>query len=171
MTYVSPFGDMDSDHEWPDALCLSRTHCANPSEETIGEFYEGTIALIDARVPQPAFFLARQLAELSLKAFVGPGARDRHDLGKLLKRLQEDGDDLFAADEDRRLVVAFIRDLFARDPGGDQGRYATTRGGAFSLATVCCANPELFRQYVDLLFVYTQERLNRVGQDATAPSS
>ncbi|MET8751383.1 hypothetical protein ABZW32_14980 [Streptomyces sp. NPDC004667] len=63
-----------------------------------GEFYEGAIALIDAGIPQLAFFLARQLAELSLKAFVGPGVRDRHDLGKLLKRLQESGDDLFAAD-------------------------------------------------------------------------
>lgn len=166
MTYVSPFGDMDTDHEWPDALCLSRTHCANASEETIGEFYEGAIALIDAGVPQPAFFLARQLAELSLKAFVGPGQKDGHDLGKLLKRLQESGDDLSAGDDDRHLVVEFIRDLYARDPRGDQGRYATTKGGDLSLAAVCCANPELFRQHVDRLFLYTQHRISRVGQSA-----
>lgn len=164
MTYVSPFGDMDTEHEWPDVLCLSRTHCANPSEETINEFYAGAIVLIDAGIPQPAFFLARQLAELSLKALVGPGPKDGHDLGKLLKRLQESGDDLFAAEDDRRLVVEFIRDLYTRDLRGDQGRYATTKGGTLSLAAVCCANPELFRQYVDLLFAYTQERLGRVVQ-------
>lgn len=50
MTYVSSFGDMDTEHQWPDALCLSRTHCVNASEETIGEFYEGAIALIDAGI-------------------------------------------------------------------------------------------------------------------------
>ncbi|MFF5491548.1 hypothetical protein [Streptomyces virginiae] len=164
MTYVSPFGDMDTDHEWPDALCLSRTHCTNASEETIGEFHDGAIALIDAGIPQPAFFLARQLAELSLKALVGPRHSYNHDLGQLLKRLQESGDDLFAAEDDRRLVVEFIRDLYTRDPRGDQGRYATTKGGALSLAAVCCANPELFRQYVNRLYLYTQERLSRVGQ-------
>ncbi|MFF2521460.1 HEPN domain-containing protein [Streptomyces liangshanensis] len=164
MTYVSPFGDMDSDHEWPDALCLSRTHCVNASDETIREFYEGAVTLIDAGIPQPAFFLARQLAELSLKALVGPGQNFNHDLGKLLKHLQESGDDLFAEGEEQHLVVEFVRDLYARDPKGDQGRYATTKGGAPSLATVCCANPPLFRRYVDLLFAYTQERLSRAGQ-------
>ncbi|MEV8457681.1 hypothetical protein AB0467_34415 [Streptomyces sp. NPDC052095] len=167
MTYVSPFGDMDSDHDWPDALCLSRAHCVNASDETIGEFYEGTVTLIEAGIPQPAFFLARQLAELSLKALVGPGTKKfKHDLGKLLKHLQESGDDLFTAGEEQHLVVEFVRDLYARDPGGDEGRYATTKGGALSLAKVCCANPELFRRYVDLLFAYTQERLGRVGQAA-----
>ncbi|MEV8435057.1 hypothetical protein [Streptomyces chartreusis] len=164
MTYVSPFGDMDTDHEWADPMCLSRTHCANASEETIGEFYHGAVALIDAGIPQPAFFLARQLAELSLKAFVAPGSKDRHDLGRLLKRLEESSDDLFGADDNRRLIVEFIRDMYARDPDGDQGRYATTKGGALSLAAVCCANPELFRQYVDRLFLYTQERLSLAGQ-------
>ncbi|MEU5053526.1 hypothetical protein [Streptomyces sp. NPDC021096] len=164
MTYVSPFGDMDAHHEWPDALCLSRTNCVNASDETIGEFYAGAVALIDAGIPQPAFFLARQLAELSLKALVGPGQSFNHDLGKLLKHLQESGDDLFAGGEEQHLVVEFVRDLYARDPKGDQGRYATTKGGAPSLAKVCCANPPLFRRHVDLLFGYTQERLIRVGQ-------
>ncbi|MGX8903699.1 HEPN domain-containing protein [Streptomyces netropsis] len=166
MTYQSPFGDMDMDHEWPDALCLSRTHCANASEETIREFYQGAIELLDAGVPQPAFFLARQLAELALKALLGPEEKHGHDLGKLLKRLQEGGDDLFAGDDDRRLVVEFIRDLYARDSGGDQGRYATTRGGDLSPAAVCCANPELFRQHVDRLFLYTQHRISGVRQSA-----
>ncbi len=53
MTYQSPFGDMDTGHEWPDALCLSRTHCADAFEETTGEFYRGAITLIDAGVPSP----------------------------------------------------------------------------------------------------------------------
>lgn len=164
MTYQSPFGDMDTDHEWPDALCLSRDHCANASEETIGEFHRGAIALIDAGIPQPAFFLARQLAELSLKAILGSGPEHRHDLGKMLKRLEESGDDLFAAGDDRSLVVEFIRDMHRRDPKGDQGRYPTTTSGDLSLAAVCCANPPLFREYVNLLFHYTQDRIKRVGQ-------
>jgi hypothetical protein len=164
MSYVSPFGEMGTDHEWADPMCLSRAHCANASEETIGEFYLGAVALIDAGIPQPAFFLARQLAELSLKALLGPGQTHGHDLGKLLKQLEERGDDLFTADGDRRLVVAFIRDLHSRDPKGDQGRYATTTSGALSLAAVCCADPVLFRQYVDRLFFYTQERLSPVVQ-------
>lgn len=33
-----------------------------------------------------------------------------------------------------RLVVEFIRGLYARDPRDDQGRYATTKGGDLSLA-------------------------------------
>nr|WP_173309164.1 hypothetical protein [Streptomyces sp. FR1] len=166
MTYVSPFGGMDTDHEWPDPLCLSRTHCVNAVEETLSEFYQCAVAAIDAESPspQPAFFLARHLAELALKALLGPGQKHGHDLGKLLKRLQESGDDLFTDDEDRRLIVAFIRDLHSHDPKGDQGRYATTTSGDPSLAAVCCANPELFRQYVDRLFGYTMERLSSVGQ-------
>lgn len=164
MTYVSPFGAMDVDHEWPKALCLSRTHCENASEETIGEFFQGAITLIDAGVAQPAFFLARQLAELSLKAFLGPGKKAGHDLGKLLGKLQESGDDLFAAGDERRLIVDFIRDLHARDPKGDQGRYPTTLSGDPSLASVCCADPELFGQYVRHLFLYTQGRISRASQ-------
>ncbi|WP_143588493.1 hypothetical protein [Streptomyces albovinaceus] len=164
--YVSPFGDMDKEHEWPDALCLSRTHCANASEQTIGEFYEGAIALIDAGVPQPAFFLARQLAELSLKAFLGPAQKPGHNLGQVLKRLDEGGDDLFAPDGDRHLVVEFIRDLYSRDPKGDEGRYPSNTKGVPSLAAVCCANPELFRQHVDRLFLYTQQRISRVDHNS-----
>ncbi|WP_333745814.1 HEPN domain-containing protein [Streptomyces sp. IBSBF 2950] len=164
MTYQSPFGATDIDHEWPDALCLSRANCANASEETIGEFYEGAIALIDAGIPQPAFFLARQLAELCLKALLGPGQVKGHDLGKLLKQLEENDDDLFDVGDDRHLVVEFIRDLHRRDPKGDQGRYPTTTSGAPSLASVCCANPPLFGRYVNLLFLYTQTRMSRAGQ-------
>lgn len=164
MTYQSPFGDMDADHEWPDALCLSRTHCMDASEETISEFYGGAIALIDAGIPQPAFFLARQLAELALKALLEPEQGWGHNLGKLLKQLEKSGDDLFADGSDRRLIIDFIRDLDRRDPGGDEGRYPTSSKGAPSLAAVCCANPVLFREYLDLLFLYTQDRISRVGQ-------
>jgi HEPN domain-containing protein len=164
MTYQSPFGDMDTDHEWPDALCLSRVNCANASEETLGEFYRGAIALIDAGIPQPAFFLARQLAELSLKAILGPEQVTGHDLEMLLKRLEEADDELFAAGDDQHLVVEFIRDLQRRDPKGDEGRYPTTTQGVPSLAAVCCANPPLFREYVNLLFSYTQDRISRAAQ-------
>lgn len=164
MTYQSPFGDMDTEHEWPDALCLSRTHCADASEETLGEFHRGAIALIDAGIPQPAFFLARQLAELSLKAILGPEQVKGHDLGVLLKRLKEADDDLFAVGDVQYLVVEFIRDLHRRDPNGDEGRYPTTTKGVPSLAAVCCANPPLFREYVDLLFHYTQDRVSRAAQ-------
>ncbi|MER6187738.1 hypothetical protein [Streptomyces sp. NPDC001652] len=164
MTYQSPFGDMDTDHEWPDAMCLSRVNCADASEETIGEFFKGAIALIDAGIPQPAFFLARQLAELSLKALLGPVKG--HDLGTLLRQLEEADDDLFAASDDQRLVVEFIRDLYRRDPIGDEGRYPTNTKGAPSLAAVCCANPPLFRKYVNLLFSYTQGRISSAAQTA-----
>ena len=160
MTYESPFGEMDADHEWPGPLCLSRTHCADASGETIGEFYQGAVALITAGIAQPAFFLARQLAELSLKALLGPGQKHGHDLWKLLKHLEEKGDDLFADGGDRHLIVDFIRDLHRRDPKGDQGRYPTTSDGAPALAAVCCANPVQFRRYVDDLFSYVQGRIN-----------
>ncbi|MFF8196447.1 hypothetical protein ACF05L_37560 [Streptomyces bobili] len=89
-----------------------------------------------------------------------------HDLGKLLKQLEEAGDDLFAAGGDQHLVVEFIRDLHRRDPNGDGGRYPTTTKGVPSPATVCCANPPLFREYVNLLFSYTQGRISRAAQTA-----
>lgn len=31
-------------------------------------------------------------------------------------------------------------------------------------AAVCCANPPLFREYVNRLFAYTQSRTSRVGE-------
>ncbi|GAA2535796.1 MULTISPECIES: hypothetical protein [Streptomyces] len=64
------------------------------------------------------------MAEPSLKALVGPGQNFNHDLGKLLAHLQESSDDLFAAGEERHLVVEFVRDLYARDPKGDLGSVA-----------------------------------------------
>ncbi|MFJ7192156.1 HEPN domain-containing protein [Streptomyces bacillaris] len=164
MSYLSPFGDMDTDHESPDALCLSRAHCTNAPEDTIGEFFQGSLALIDAGVPQPAFFMARQLAELSLKAFLGPRQKAIHRLGEMLDELAENGDDLFAEGDDQRLIVQFIRDLHERDPKGDEGRYPTNRSGEPSLARVCCADPRMLRENVCRLFLYTQKRLNRSDQ-------
>ncbi|MFJ9188564.1 hypothetical protein ACIRQO_36620 [Streptomyces anulatus] len=35
MSHISPFGTWDSDHEWPDAVCLSRTHCENAAEAAV----------------------------------------------------------------------------------------------------------------------------------------
>ncbi|MFI1332762.1 hypothetical protein ACH4U7_22065 [Streptomyces sp. NPDC020845] len=72
-----------------------------------------------------------------------------HDLGKLLKRLEESDDDLFAAGGDRHLVVEFIRNQHSRGPKDDQGCYPTTTSGVPSLAAVCCANPPLFRRPVE----------------------
>ena len=108
--------------------------------------------------------LARQLAELSLKAILGPAKG--HNLVKLLKQLEEADDDVFAAGDDQHLVVEFIRDLHRRDPNDDEGRYPATTKGVPSLATVCCANPPLFREYITILFMYTQGRISRAAQMA-----
>ncbi|MFF8917431.1 hypothetical protein ACF08M_30020 [Streptomyces sp. NPDC015032] len=114
---------MDTEHEWPDALCLSRTNCVSPPEDTLTEFHTAAITAIDARAPQPALFLARQLAELSLKALLGPTQkRAGHDLGKLLKQLEERDDELFDTDDERHLIVEFTRDLHKIAPKGDEGR-------------------------------------------------
>ncbi|MFK4184340.1 hypothetical protein ACI2L4_10020 [Streptomyces sparsogenes] len=44
MNYRSPFGPIDSDdHNGPDALCLSRTHCTDAVEDTLGEFHQAAI--------------------------------------------------------------------------------------------------------------------------------
>ncbi|MGW2113546.1 hypothetical protein [Streptomyces sp. NPDC001948] len=156
---------MDTEHEWPDALCLSRIHSVSPPEDTLAEFYTATIATIDARAAQPAFFLARQLAELSLKALLGPTQKwAGHDLGKLLKQLVERGHELFDAKHERRLIVKFIRNLHEIDPKGDEGRYPTTTDGRPSLAVVCCADPVSLRANVDQLFAYTYSRLAGIPQ-------
>jgi HEPN domain-containing protein len=88
-TYISPFGVFsDADHNGQDALCLSRTHCTDAAEETLREFYVAASAAISSRAPQPAFFMARQLAELACKALIGPTAAFTHDLTKLLQALE-----------------------------------------------------------------------------------
>ncbi|MDV7091010.1 HEPN domain-containing protein [Rhodococcus opacus] len=162
MTYLSPFGDITtSEHNGPDALCLSRTHCANAVGETIAEFYLAAIAAIDGRAAQPAFFLARQLAELGLKALHAPDFPAGHSLTRLLDSLRGRGDELLAGGTEQDLVVAFVRDLDHHDAAGDQGRYPTTRNGDLALATVCCADPTLLREHVDRLYDYVQRRLAR----------
>lgn len=165
MRYQSPFGTMETDdHNSPDALCLSRTHCDNPVEDTLREFHWAAVAAIDSRAAQPAFFLARQLAELVLKALHGPGYPHTHKLGRLLNSLAACGDELVIGGTEQDLLVAFIRDLDSFDAEGDQGRYPTTRNGQPSLATVCCADPTLLREHVDRLYGYVQRRLAaRVG--------
>lgn len=170
MNYSTPFGSMDTDdHDWPDALCLSRTHCADAVEDTIAEFHQAAVAVIACRAPQPAFFLARQLAELCLKALHGSTFPITHSLTVLLDSLRRRGDALVGDGREERVVVAFIRDLDAYDRGGDQGRYPTTRSGTPALATVCCANPALLREHVDRLHSYVQRRL--VAQGAAVAAS
>jgi HEPN domain-containing protein len=162
-TYTSPFGVLSGvDHNGPDALCLSRTHCTNAVEETLHEFYLAAQAAIDSRAPQPAFFLARQLAELACKALLGPGAPATHDMAKLLECLGAQGDDLLKAGAEQELIVEFIRDLDQHDRIGDQGRYPTTRNGSPALANVCCADPTLLSQHIDRLHGYVQNRLQRL---------
>jgi hypothetical protein len=159
-SYVSPFGATGTtNHNGPDALCLSRSHFVHPDHDTIAEFYTAALAAIEHQAPQPAFFLARQLAELALKALHGPHHARTHSLTGLLEALQLQGDDLVAGGPEQNLVVAFIQDLDHIDAVGDQGRYPTTRDGAPSLATVCCADPALLREHVDRLFRYTHARL------------
>ncbi|PZF86116.1 hypothetical protein [Jiangella anatolica] len=160
MNYRSPFGAMTtSNHNGPDALCLSRTHCANPVEDTLAEFHHAAVAAIDVGAPQPAFFLTRQLAELGLKALHAPAFPPGHSLSGLLRSLSQRRDELLAGGAEQNLIVAFVRDLDHYDAGGDQGRYPTTRGGAPALANVCCADPTLLREHVDRLHGYVQLRL------------
>ncbi len=123
MTCRSPFGDINtSEHNGEDALCLSRTHCANAVEDTLLEFHQAALAAIDSQAPQPAFFLARQLTELTLKALHLPHFPAGHNLTVLLESLHHRGDDLLAGGAEQALVVAFIRDL-------DHHDRAATRGG------------------------------------------
>jgi HEPN domain-containing protein len=159
-TYISPFGKIgDADHNGPDALCLSRTHCTDAVEDTLREFYEATTAVIASRAPQPAFFLARQLAELACKALLGPKAWRTHNLVELLNALEGLDDDLLSGGVDQELVVEFIKDLAECDEGGDEGRYPTTTSGSPALAEICCADPTLLGEHVDRLHSYVQGRL------------
>ncbi|MDH6700444.1 hypothetical protein [Streptomyces sp. MAA16] len=173
MNYLSPFGSIDSDdHNGPDALCLSRTHCADAVEDTITEFHQAAVAAIERPAPQPAFFLSRQLAELGLKALHGANFPITHSLTVLLDSLGRRGDVLVAGGAEENMVVAFVRDLDGYDASGDQGRYPTTRAGAPSLATVCCADPTLLREHVDRLYSYIQRRLTarRTGTTTDTPT-
>lgn len=166
MTYISPFGDPTVDHDsGDDVLCVSRAHPMNSAiSSTLFDFASAAQASIDAGSAQPAFFLSRQLAELSLKALypvysTTPGMKSAHSLTKFLEALAALGDPLLGGGETERDIVAFIRDLHARDPIGDQGRYHTTKDGRPSLETVCCADPLLLSESVWRLYHYLVDRL------------
>jgi hypothetical protein len=96
-----PFRSIAVDHESVDPLCLSRTHNTDPDREPLDEFFLVTIAAIDSDILQLAFFNARQVAELGLKALIsltnqpGDPSPIGHDLERLLKTLHDRGDDLF----------------------------------------------------------------------------
>lgn len=146
MTYVSPFNTPDSDHDSGlDPLCMSRAHSVDVID-TLAEFYLAAEATIRDRASLPAFFLARQLAELSLKALVGDyretKLRNSHNLTALLDALASRNDELFDGDSERTHIVAFIRDMQKHDERGDQGRYPEATDGTPSLSTICCADPE-----------------------------
>lgn len=165
VTYVSPFGDPATDHDSnPDVLCMSREHSANSVLDTLDEFHIAATAAIDAGAAQPAFFLSRQLAELSLKALHPQYVRSRklrrnHVLADFLDVLETEGDELLDADSERQDIVAFIRDLGRHDKYGDQGRYPLTNDGTPSLATVCCADRVILMREVGRLHHYVTTRL------------
>lgn len=124
------------------------------------------LAAIERRAPQPAFFLARQLAELGLKALHSVDCPRTHSLTELLDRLGRRRDDLLGGTE-QDLVVAFIRALDAWDAASDQ---AATQlpAGVPSLAMVCCADPALLREHVDRLYGYVRRRLADQVADGSA---
>ncbi|WP_328714234.1 hypothetical protein [Nocardia salmonicida] len=143
---------------------MSRAHPINTLGSTLTEYATAAQAAIDADAAQPAFFLARQLAELSLKALHPNYTAVRqlkvsHSLTDFLDALAALGDPLLGAGETEQDVVAFIRDLAHHDGTGDQGRYYTTRNGAPSLATVCCADRDLLSKWVWMLENYIIDRL------------
>lgn len=164
--YRSPFRGIDEEHDSVEPLCLSRTHTNEPTKETLKEFYGAAVATIEAGMAQPAFFLVRQFAELGVKALYGPAYLDRsdlrrcHSITKFLDALRERNDELLGAGEEQRLVVQFLRDVDSRDPGGDQGRFANQVDGTPSLASVCCADPEVLRDHLDRLMYYLAIRLD-----------
>lgn len=154
------------DHESAEPLCLSRTHTDEPIEETLREFYAAAVAAIEVGTAQPAFFLVRQVAELGVKALYGPEYLTEkqlkccHSITTFLAALGAQNDDLLGDGEEQRLVVEFLRDVDSRDPGGDQGRFASQLDGTPSLASVCCADPAILRDHRDGLFYYLAIRLN-----------
>lgn len=165
VAYISPFGDPSVDHDSrDDVLCISREHPMNSHAMTLFDFASAAQAAIDAGSAQPAFFLSRQLAELSLKALYpsytsSPTLRSSHILTKFLDTLAAAGDPLLGNGDTERDIVAFIRDLERHDKNGDQGRYHTTKDGRPSLATVCCADRELLSISVWRLYNYVADRL------------
>ena len=168
MTYVSPFNNPHTDHDsGRDPLCMSRANTAD-IVETLAEFRLAAEAAIYNRASLPAFFLARQLAELSLKAlyetYRGTKSTKTHSLTKLLDSLAACGDEMLDGDSERIHIVAFIRDLQLHDAGGDQGRYQEATDGRPSLSTVCCADPELLAQELERLYLYVARRIRSAPQ-------
>lgn len=167
MTYVSPFNTPDSDHDSGlDPLCMSRVHSVDIID-TLAEFRLAAEAAIRDGASLPAFFLARQLAELSLKALNGDYRKTKlkntHSLTALLDALADRNDELLDDDPERAHIVAFIRDLQSHDERGDQGRYPVASDGTPSLSTVCCAVPEFLAQEIERMYLYVARRI-RNGQ-------
>jgi HEPN domain-containing protein len=163
MTYVSPFNTPDSSHDSGlDPLCMSRAHSVDIID-TLAEFRLAAEAAIRDRASLPAFFLARQLAELSLKALYDDyretKLKNTHNLTALLDALAVRYDELLDGDPERAHIVAFIRDLQSHDGRGDQGRYPEASDGTPSLSTVCCAEPELLAQEIERMYLYVARRI------------
>ena len=100
--------------------------------ETLAEFYVAALAAIEDGAAQPALFLSRHLAELSLKALHSDyrnskALRTSHDLEEFLDELASRGDELLDENSERKHLVAFIDDFDRHDKRGDQSRYHLTR--------------------------------------------
>jgi len=159
---MSLFHRIDEDHESLHPQCLSRARLVEPDQETIREFFDAAVILLttdNAETPLPAVFLTRQMVELSLKALISPDKAWGHDLGCLLKKLEDRGDDLFASTEPQVSIVEFIRDLNNVDKIGDEFRYPKSSGGRPALEHFCCTEtPQLLSQ-IDRVYEYVERRL------------
>lgn len=156
MVYESPFRAVGSEHEGLDHACMSRAHhvTVDPSTDTRDEFFETFVNLVpwdDEDAPEYTaggpvlFFLGRHVVELAIKSWI-PGKAPHHRLDDLLAEVPP-GHAIWKGD-DAADLREFIADLSRADPGGDQGRYGSTRKDTPSLADVCCMDPRTFAELV-----------------------
>jgi hypothetical protein len=93
---------------------MAKTRCACPAQTartpstTLAEFHQ---AAIDSGAAQPAFFLARHLAELTLKAWHLPDFPVGHNLTTLPDSLGQCGDELVDGGAEQNMNVRFVDDL------------------------------------------------------------
>lgn len=162
MAYQSIFGPIGTDDHGDDVLCLSRGHGGDPFGDTLREYYTVFLEITEVRdnsvlveIGQPAFFLARQIAEIGLKSLYGEGYEITHCLEKLLDNLRRSSHPIFA-DSDNCDLVDFMLDINSHDAKGVEGRYPVTLDGMPSLSTACCVDRQKLIDYTTRLYVYVQ---------------
>ena len=166
MEYYTPFDLVDDDHDNCDALCLSLEHDPAPAELTWGTFDEAATALLATGMEQPAFYMARQFVELSLKRLQPAHG---HDLVKLLDGLPAGDPLVTATDGVQFLLRSFILDLARVDPDSTAGRYGVTKG-APAFKGICCVKGSQLQRHLRELFNYVEERAY-VGSDTVATTT